>query len=480
LELEHTIWEDIIGHVRVNHPKVVRAWFQHLSAREPDYGVLLIQAKNNAQTRYLKQHCTAAFVEAAQAATAMLISVEFADDGSCPESDGQECVSGAGSGSEDSNDPHGHGFNGRRTNGFAGGPSAGEHSPISFTAQRINNGDRELYLNSDYRFENLVVGPCNRLAHAASVAVAENPGQAYNPLFLHGASGLGKTHLLQAICQENRFAQSHPHIVYISCESFTNEFLESVERGQLYEFRHQYRDADALLIDDIQLLAERERSQEEFFHTFNTLFQSNRQIVLTADCPPSEIPSLEDRLVSRFNSGLVAVLDPPCYETRISIVRKKARLRGTDIPEDVARFIASRVERNIRDLEGALIRVEFVARTEKRPIDMAVAELALGRNPEMAISIPEIMAAVGERFKVKVSDLQSRRRHQSITRPRHLCMYLARRFTNHSLEEIGGYFGGRDHTTVMHAGKVIDRLLDEDKEFQQIMTGLCNQLHLTP
>lgn len=428
--IRKTIWDDIIGLVRLNHPNLVRGWFAHLKPIDLDGGVLHIRAQNHAQVRYLNEHCRMAFAEGAQAATARLVSVVF-----------------------ETNAPQ-------------------EQSPPSW----LDVTDGKMILNDDYLFENFITGPCNRLAHAAAVAVAESPGKAYNPMFIHGATGLGKTHLLQAICHAIQNKSSGLRVMYISCETFTNHFLEAVEQGALNDFRYRYRHIGVLVIDDIQFLAERERSQEEFFHTFNTLHQSHRQIVLSADCPPSEIPSLEERLVSRFNSGLVALIERPCLETRMAIVRTKARLRCIQIPEDVVRLIASQIDSNIRDLEGALIKLDALSQTRNGKIDPEFAyEVLTGSEPQR-ISIPDIMDLVTRRFSVKRSDLLSKKRHRSIAQPRQICMHLARELTPLSLEEIGGFFGGRDHSTVFHAARRVSEQRRDNPDFNYVVEAIIDQL----
>jgi len=427
-----TLWSDVIGQVRLNNAPLVRGWFADLALAKVDGGVVEILARNGAQTRYLRRHCQVAFSEAAQAATGRLVSVVF-------------------------------------TGGDADDPRATPEQPAFDTL------DEQLTLNDDLTFEHFVTGPCNRLAHAAALAIAEEPGRAYSPFFAYGPVGLGKTHLLQAIVHAVRTARPEARFSYISCETFINHFIEAVENGALHRFRYRYRHVDGLVIDDVQFLAERERSQEEFFHTFNTLHQSQRQIILSADCSPSEIPSLEERLVSRFNSGLVALLDRPCLETRMAIVRKKAKLRCVEVPEDVVRFVAGRIDTNIRELEGALIRIDALSHTRDGKITLDLAHEVLGRDAGRPIAIPAILQVVARRYGVKAADLQGKRRSKVITRPRHVCMYLARQLTSMSLEEIGGYFGGRDHTTVLHASRAVAGRAETDPAFDRTLEELGNE-----
>jgi chromosomal replication initiator protein len=346
--------------------------------------------------------------------------------------------------------------------------------PLTFEAETEN-----IVLNPDSTFENFVTGPCNQLAHAACVAAGEKPGHVYNPLFIHGDVGLGKTHLLQAACHQMRAADPQTRILYISCETFTNHFVEAIERGAIHEFRYRYRHVDALVIDDIQFLAARERSREEFFHTFNTLFQSQKQIILSADESPRDIPSLEDRLVSRFSWGLVARIDSPCLETRMAILRKKAKLRCVDLPEDVTHYIAATFESNTRELEGALTKLLAVSQQHGGRVNVEIAKEALGGDmptQRKETAIPDIFRVVTDRYDVRLADLQGKRRNRSLALPRQICMYLARQLTSLSLEEIGGYFGGRDHTTVLHAVRTIQEQRDGDTDLDLALQQMTSAL----
>jgi len=330
-------------------------------------------------------------------------------------------------------------------------------------------------LNPQYTFENFVTGPCNRMAHAAAMAVSDLPGRAYNPLFIHASVGLGKSHLMQAICHCLVEARSDVSLMYLSCEDFVNQFIAAIENGQVENFRYRFRYLDVLIIDDIHFLADKDRTQGEFFHTFNTLYQSQKQVVLSSDSPPHEIPRIEERLVSRFKWGLVARIDRPSYETRVAIIRKKARLRGTDLPEDVVQYIASTIDTNNRELEGATIRVMGYAALSGREVTMDVAKEALrdlAAEPERVITIQDITDAVLHRYNARLADLQSKRRAQSVAVPRQVAMYLARRLTNHSLEEIGAFFGGRDHTTVLHAERKIQKEIERDPAFQGLVEAI--------
>jgi len=332
--------------------------------------------------------------------------------------------------------------------------------------------------NREYTFESFVTGPCNRLASAACLAVSDSPGLAYNPLFLHGASGLGKTHLLQGTCRQILQSDPDTKIQILSCEEFVNHFIEAVERGKLHDFRNRYRHVDVLAIDDIQFLAGHEQSQEEFFHTFNTLYQARKQIILSSDRGPKDT-LLEERLISRFHWGLVSHIDRPCYETRVAILHKKARQRGVELPEEVVCFIAGSIDHNTRELEGAIAKVAMLAQVADRPVDLAMAGDALGHSVDPAVrevTIDDILKVVTEQFSVRLIDLQSKKRSRSIAFPRQICMYMARNLTRHSLEEIGGYFGGRDHTTVLHANRSIESKRKEDPQFQVRLDRLIEEV----
>ncbi len=330
-------------------------------------------------------------------------------------------------------------------------------------------------LNPNYTFQNFIVGPSNRVPHAAALAVVASPGTAYNPLFLHGSVGLGKTHLLQAICHALIQKRKIDRFLYLSCEAFVNHFISAIENGKLEDFRYNYRHVDMLLIDDVQFLAKKERTQEEFFHTFNTLYNSQKQIVLTCDSPPSELRSIQERLVSRFNWGLVTHLQLPDYETRVAIIKNKAALMDFDLPEEVAHFTAERIQSNIRNLEGAITKIVGYARLMRRPADLGLAREALhdiGDRRGAGPTMDDIFDAVTTHFNVKKADLESKRRLKSYTFPRQIGMFLARRETNLSLEEIGRHFGGRDHTTVIYAADKIGKLVDSDHE----VAGLVQEL----
>ncbi|MEO0478132.1 MAG: chromosomal replication initiator protein DnaA [Planctomycetota bacterium] len=347
---------------------------------------------------------------------------------------------------------------------------------IDSAVERFGWASSELgSLNAGHTFDNFVVGPCNRLSHAAALAVKDNPGRTYNPLFLHGNVGLGKTHLLQSVCHAIREQNPKARVLYISCEEFTNRFIHSIQARCLDLFRAFHRSVDVLVIDDVQFLADKEKTQDEFFHTFNVLYNTQRQIILSSDRSPSDIPTVEERLLSRFRWGLVAELDVPCFETRVAIVKRKALSRRVQLPDDVAYFIAERIDTNIRELEGAIIKVVGVATITQRPIDTALAEEALRgvvvSRRSRKLSVPDIVQAVTEHFAVTTRDLTGKSRTQAISVPRQLSMYLCRELTDESLESVGRYFGNRDHTTVMYGvQKIKDRITDDPSMAQLVAT----------
>lgn len=338
---------------------------------------------------------------------------------------------------------------------------------------------RESDLNGKYTFDHFVIGPGNRFAHAASLAVCEAPARQYNPLFIYGPVGLGKTHLMQAIAHEFKRRNPDFRVLYISSEKFTNQLISAIQNRSTHQFRNKYRSLDLLLIDDIHFLAEKEATQEEFFHTFNTLYDSHKQIVVSSDRPPKDIPGLEERLVSRFGWGLVTDIQPPDFETRVAILKKKMEKETVTVPDDVAFFIASKIRSNIRELEGALIRVVAYCTLTQQRLDLKAAQEVLKdslKEEEQKISIDQIQRMVAEFFHLKVSDLRAKRRSRSIARPRQIAMFLVRSLTGHSLPEIGEYFGGRDHTTVLHAVNKLGTEIEQNPETRRMIDDLKEML----
>lgn len=422
---------EVLERARILDPVNSRNWFEELRVMSFQGGCLEVGCPDDTKIRYLCDNCRGAFTRAAQQITGHLVAVDFKI-----------------------------------------AQAVDDNFPVA-------SGDDDLSLHPDYTFKNFVVGPCNRLANASCTAVSQSLGNTYNPLFIYGNSGLGKTHLLHAVCHEVRRQDRSAQIKFLSCEAFVNRFIQAIEAGDLSGFQKQFRSLDLIVIDDVQFLREREQSQEEFFHTFNALYNNGKQIILSSDSAPSEIPSLEERLVSRFNWGLVTRVDPPSHDTRVAIVKKKAHLRDLDVSDEIAEYIARKVQANIRELEGALTTIYAVAVTSGQPITLELAQVAM-EDQSVAkvrhISMSDIIDVVTEYFNVRLSDLQSKKRSQSIAEPRQVCMYLARKLTKHSLEEIGGHLGGRDHTTVMHACKKIDQNRENDPQTDAILKDLSKRI----
>jgi chromosomal replication initiator protein len=429
------IFVDILDRAKSLDPANARQWYDKLRVTQFRGGLLRVGCPDKATASFLHEHCKSAFTRAAQQVTGHLVAVDFGVD--------------------------------RRE-----------------ASEKTTGGVKpELKLHPDYTFDNFVVGPSNRLAHASCVAVSQSLGRTYNPLFLYGSSGLGKTHLLHAVCCEARQRFDGAVIQFLSCEEFVNRFIRAIETGNVAGFQSQFRTVDVLVIDDVQFLREREQSQEEFFHTFNALYNNGRQIILSADSPPGKIPSLEERLISRFSWGLVARIDPPSYETRVAIVQKKAHLRGLNIGDEVAEYVARKVQANIRELEGALTTLYAFSMTTGQQMTLELAQRALDGQIKLSTrhtSITDIIEVVTRHFDVRLADLQSKRRSQSITEPRQICMYLARDLTKHSLEEIGGHLGGRDHTTVMHACNKIGQAERFDPKMRALLSELKKQITQVP
>jgi len=358
-------------------------------------------------------------------------------------------------------------------------PKVSKSKPAAPVAER-NHFNGDLHFNPKNTFDTFVVGNNNNFAYAASKAVAESPGKAYNPLFLYGGVGLGKTHLLQAIGQHVASHKKSAKVAYVSSEKFTNEYIEAIQNNKLVAFRKKYRQSEVLLIDDIQFLAGKERIQEEFFHTFNALHEAHRQIVLTCDRPASEIQGLEQRLVSRFEWGQTADVQAPDVETRLAILKKKAQIMNVELPDEVINFLATRIRTNIRRLEGALIRVASFASLTGKKLTIEVVEgllrEILHEEGRQTISIEVIQKRVAEHFDIRLADMTSKRRPENIAFPRQIAMYLSRQMTESSLNTIGEAFGGRDHGTVLHAYRLVKDRMDVDPNVRQVVSYLEKQL----
>ncbi|BCZ43934.1 chromosomal replication initiator protein DnaA [Clostridium gelidum] len=344
----------------------------------------------------------------------------------------------------------------------------------------IVNDEMSSTLNPKYTFKSFVIGNSNRFAHAASLAVAESPAKAYNPLFIYGGVGLGKTHLMHAIGHYILESNPSAKVVYVSSEKFTNELINAIKDDKNEEFRNKYRNVDILLIDDIQFIAGKERTQEEFFHTFNELHDANKQIILSSDRPPKEIPTLEDRLRSRFEWGLIADIQVPDFETRMAILKKKADVENLNVANDVMGYIATKIKSNIRELEGALIRIIAYSSLTNREVTVDLATEALkdiiSKKQGKHVTIDIIQDVVSSYFNLRIEDLKSQRRTRNVVYPRQIAMYLSRKLTDMSLPKIGEEFGGRDHTTVIHAYEKISDNLKMDDSLQQTVADLTKKL----
>lgn len=345
--------------------------------------------------------------------------------------------------------------------------------------ERVQKADSNLV--PKYTFQNFVVGASNQFAHAACVAVANQPGEHYNPLFIYGGVGLGKTHLVNAIGHHSTSQRRGVKVVYLSSESFMNELIGSLRRDKMDEFKKKFRNVDILILDDVQFIAGKERTQEEFFHTFNSLYESHKQIVITSDKFPKEIPGIEDRLRNRFEWGLIADIQPPDMETRVAILQKKAENEGVQLPHDVAFFLASNIDSNVRELEGSLTRLGAFSSLTKATITVELAKDVLRntlKSAQQEITVENIQKTICDYFNVRIADLKAKRRTQNIALPRQVAMYLCRKYTETSFPAIGDKFGGRDHSTVIHASKTIERKIKEDPHMQTTIEKLERNLNI--
>lgn len=351
----------------------------------------------------------------------------------------------------------------------------GEVVPVDET----QNNRTDSNLNPEFTFDTFVEGKSNQIARAVAIQIGQNPGMAYNPLFIYGGVGLGKTHLMHAVGNEVLNSNPSARVIYLHSDRFVGEMVKALQHNRIDEFKKRYRFVNALLIDDVQFFAGKERTQEEFFHTFNALFDSRQQIVLTSDCFPKEVPGLDDRLRSRFGWGLTVQIDPPDTETRVAILYSKARLMGVELPDDVAFFVGKAIRSNVRELEGALRRLVANSQFTGVPINLPFAKDALRdmlAAQDRQVNIVNIQKTVAEYYKIRVADLLSAKRTRSITRPRQVAMTLARELTKHSLPEIGNAFGGRDHTTVLHATNKVKSLREEDSVMEEDFKNLLRIL----
>jgi len=446
----HTLWRSVLEHISKGpNREIAQTMLQPVRVKELEGNCLTLEVPNKLFHDWITQHCKKSIEERASELLKKPVSVTLTlmkqeSQLELPVHDARARAEGAP-------------FNRRKL--FA---------------------SADLRLNPKYTFDTFVIGPSNRFAHAASIAVAQSPAKAYNPLFIYGGVGLGKTHLMQAI--GHYILDKHPdaNVQYISSEKFTNQLIDAIQNRTTIKFRNRYRNVDILLIDDIHFLGGKEQTQVEFFHTFNTLYDAHKQIVLSSDRPPKEIPHLEDRLVSRFEWGLVTDLQAPDIETRVAILKKKAEQENVSLSNELFFYIASQIKSNVRKLEGALSRLTAYAALMKTPMNLEVAEAILAdlvQSEEIkSTTIEAIQKKVAEYFDIRVSDMMSKKRPQAISFPRQIAMYLSRGLVGSSLPEIGEAFGGRDHTTVLHAIKVINRRMKADEAVKKIITYLERQM----
>ena len=459
------VWSSALQILRsLLNQDIFNLWFAPIKAISVENDSLLLEVPNDFCEVWLKDNYAGLLKDALAQATGRVISVKFRAANS--ELRGGPVTNRAATKQKSS--PTACGLPGSVT-GLSGNANSKE------SASSAENS-----FNPRNTFENFVVGDNNTFAHAASMAVAQAPGKTYNPLFLYGGVGLGKTHLLHAIGIHVAERKKGAKVTYVSAERFTNEFIDAIQNGALVKFRRRYRQSEVLLIDDIQFLAGKERIQEEFFHTFNALHEEHHQIVLTCDRPANEIQGLEQRLVSRFEWGLVTDMQPPDVETRTAILQKKAKLLGTELPPEILQFIAERVRSNIRRLEGAFIRVSSYFSLTRKPVTLAVVEELLRdllhEENRSSITIEMIQKIVADHYDIRVSDLTGKRRPSNIAFPRQVAMYLARQLTDSSLNTIGEAFGGRDHGTVLHAVRQVKDRMSVEPSVRQAVGYIESQL----
>ena len=458
LSLSPSLWETVKCDFKSLFPEdVFHMWFEPVVCLETNEDVVTLGVPNEFASIWINDNYLDLITQRLRLVAGRLVYVKLNTTGATPSATSQR----AGADSALARSRASAGATRKATRYDERGPAAG-------------------LLNPRNTFETFVVGSNSQMAHAAALAVAQSPAQAYNPLFLYGDTGLGKTHLMHAIGHAILRRKPDARVAYLSTEKFTNEFIQALQENSLTKFRQRYRQADVLLLDDVQFLANKERIQEEFFHTFNDLFEAGKQIVLSSDRRASEIQKLEARLVSRFEWGLPADIQSPDVETRIAILRTKAAALKCDLPAPIINFIAQNITKNIRRLEGALIKVASYTALTSKPIDLATAERLLHdvlmEQAQTILTIETIQKRVADHFQIRHSDMTSKRRPNNIAIPRQIAMYITRTLTKHSLQEIGDAFGGRDHGTVIHACKAVDNMMEQDATTRSSVEFLKNQL----
>jgi chromosomal replication initiator protein len=454
MHTKESLWNRCLSRIEQQIlPENYTTWFTPTYPHTMNSGSLTIAVPNDFYKKCLTENYLDLIEHALECVSEKKLLVEFLVDPDCDESDGNK--------TETQHDPE-------------------PRSKITAISQgRSSESSDCRSLNPKYVFSNFIVGSSNQFAHAAASAVATHPAMAYNPLFIYGSVGLGKTHLLHAIGNEIVQKNRDARVRYISAESFTVDLIESLKKDEMPAFRKRYRPLDVLLVDDIQFIAGKDRTQEEFFYTFNALYESHKQVVLSSDKYPKDIHNMEERLRSRFESGLVADINVPDLETKVAIIFKKAEFNGTTIPHDVAIFIASNIKSNIRELEGFLLRIIAYSSFTHREIDMSLAKEVLKEftyDKTKNFTIPTILKTVASHYNIKVADIKSKRRSRDISVPRQIAMYLCREYTHASLPDIGKQFGGKDHTTVMFSHKKITNLVSENNELAKSIQTLIEKI----
>lgn len=465
--VSQSLWQDVKEDLRETFSSdIFQMWFEPLRCVEAGEDHLVLGAPNDFAVIWLQDNYCDLIAERLRLVCGRAIELSFKQ---CPPSEPAES-------SGNSVDRAAK----ERPNGRVAAAAEGRRSADSAGSETRGNPNDPCLLNPRNSFENYVVGSNNQLAHAACIAVCQAPAQAYNPLFLYGDTGLGKTHLMQAVGHQILKRNESARIAYVSSEKFTNEFITAIQENTLTRFRKRYRHVDILLIDDIHFLSGKERIQEEFFHTFNDLFESQKQIVLTSDRPASEIEKLENRLISRFQWGLVTDIQAPDFETRLAILRNKAKNLNFEIGDEILNFIAKRISKNIRRLEGSLIKVASYSGLTGNTLDLQSVERLLGdilqEEAQNQITIEMIQKKVVDFYELRVSDMVSKRRPNNIAFPRQIAMYLSRILTKNSLQEIGEAFGGRDHGTVMYACRTVENMMEQEESIRTNVEYLKNQM----
>lgn len=471
--LTPSLWETVKCDFKSLFPEdVFQMWFEPVVCLETTGDAMTLGVPNDFAAIWIHDNYLDLITQRLRLTAGRMVNVTLRKTDSASKSAGQ------GNG----HSAHGNGHN--RTHADAASANAAanknQRAPAARKLRYDERGPSANSLNPRNSFETFVVGSNNQMAHAAAMAVAQAPAQAYNPLFLYGETGLGKTHLMHAIGHAILKHNPDARVAYLSTEKFTNEFIQALQENALTKFRQRYRHVDILLIDDVQFLAGKERIQEEFFHTFNDLFESGKQIVLTSDRRASEIQKLESRLVSRFEWGLPADIQAPDLETRLAILRTKAQTLNCKVPDEILNFIAANITKNIRRLEGALLKVSSYSALTNKPLDLPTAERLLHdvlmEQAQNVLTIETIQKRVADHFQIRHSDMTSKRRPNNIAIPRQIAMFLARTLTKHSLQEIGDAFGGRDHGTVIHACKAVDNMCEQDATMRGSVEFLKTQL----